>query len=105
MKKVTNEKTKRKTISGKKKPASTPLQRAHAMVDKLLDAMEAELNNDRGDAARYEQWFGPKGLLASMPKLMQLLEHMAAAEPRAEAAELTREEWQLIKEWLDRAAL
>lgn len=72
------------------------------MVDSLLDVMEAELRSERPVGERYEQLFGSKGLLANLPKLLQLLESMADPDDEAgpEEETLSRDDLRLLKEWL-----
>lgn len=94
----TTKKTKIQTYRGWKVPPP-PLERARNLAEGVLKAFEDELTREGTPEEKFERLLGSKGLISHLPKLVQLLAHMAPSEKQEEAS-LTTADLNLLKEWL-----
>lgn len=100
---LTYEKIRKKTtwatVARGWKPPLPPKERARRLADRLLEVMERQLMGDADPQEKFDQLFGTKGLLVTLPKLVELLEELAEPEGTAEET-LSREDMALLREWL-----
>lgn len=99
MAKLTVRKTGKKSVGKGEHKA-----RARRLAESLLTAMEEEMARGVAPGGEPERLFGTRGVMAQLPKLVQVLAALEEAgdapEEAAEADGLSDEDIRLLREWM-----